>query len=159
MQLVELPAADETFDNIVAYWVPGQLPAAGQPLELSYELAWQGDDQQRPPSAWATQSRRGYGYTRLTPAEQAAQPKYIVDFTGPALDALPEGAEVRAVVTADANGRVLEAMAYPNPATRTWRMTVRVQRVDPAKPVELRAFLQHRNDTVSETWTHLLLPE
>jgi glucans biosynthesis protein len=159
VELLQLPTPDETHDNIVAYWVPGQLPAAGQPLELSYELAWQGDDQQRPPSAWATQSRRGYGYTRLTPAEQAAQPKYIVDFTGPALDALPEGAEVRAVVTADANGRVLEAMAYPNPATRTWRMTVRVQRVDPAKPVELRAFLQHRNDTVSETWTHLLLPE
>ena len=44
-------------------------------------------------------------------------------------------------------------------ATRTWRVTVRVERVDATQPVELRAFLQHHNDTVSETWTHLLLPE
>ena len=38
-------------------------------------------------------------------------------------------------------------------------MTVRVQRDDPAQPVELRAFLQHGNDIVSETWTHIILPE
>ena len=34
-----------------------------------------------------------------------------------------------------------------------------VQRIDPTQPVELRAFLQHQQHTVSETWTHLLLPE
>ncbi|MCY1555253.1 Glucans biosynthesis protein G [compost metagenome] len=66
---------------------------------------------------------------------------------------------MRAVVTSNANGRVLEQVAYPNPATRSWRVSLRVQRIDPAQPVELRAFLQHNNDTVSETWTHLLLPE
>ena len=83
----------------------------------------------------------------------------MLDFAGPALDALPAGAPVKAVVTANANGRVLETLAYPNPATRTWRVTLRVERVDATQPVELRAFLQHNNDTVSETWTHLLLPE
>ncbi len=159
VELVQLPTPDETHDNIVAYWVPAQLPAAGQPLELSYELAWQGDAQQRPPASWVTQTRRGYGYSKLSAAEQASQPQYVIDFAGPALDALPANAPVKAVITADANGRVLQTLAYPNPATRTWRVTVRVARVDPAQPVELRAFLQHNNDTVSETWTHLLLPE
>jgi glucans biosynthesis protein len=38
-------------------------------------------------------------------------------------------------------------------------VTVRVERLDATQPVELRAFLQHNNNTVSETWTHLLLPE
>jgi glucans biosynthesis protein len=38
-------------------------------------------------------------------------------------------------------------------------VTLRIQRVDPARPVELRAHLQHQQDVVSETWTHLLLPE
>jgi glucans biosynthesis protein len=128
-------------------------------LELSYELAWQGDTQQRPPSSWVTQTRRGYGFTRLSPAEQTRQPQYVIDFAGPALDALPADAPVKAVVTANTNGRVLETLAYPNPATRSWRVTVRVERVDATQPVELRAFLQHHNDTVSETWTHLLLPE
>nr|WP_236582051.1 glucan biosynthesis protein G [Hydrogenophaga sp. BPS33] len=159
VELVQLSTPDETHDNIVAYWVPAQLPAAGQALELSYELAWQGDAQQRPPASWVTQTRRGYGYSELSAAEQASQPQFVLDFAGPALDALPANAPVKAVVTADANGRVLQTLAYPNPATRTWRVTVRVARNDPAQPVELRAFLQHNNDTVSETWTHLLLPE
>lgn len=159
VELVQLPTPDETHDNIVAYWVPATLPAPGEPFEYAYELAWQGDAQQRPPSAWVTQSRRGYGYTKLSVSEQAQQPQYVLDFAGPALEALPAGAPVRAVVSADANGRVLEALAYPNPATRTWRVTLRVERIDPGRPVELRAFLQHQNDTLSETWTQLLLPE
>jgi glucans biosynthesis protein len=159
VELVQLPTPDETHDNIVAYWVPTTLPAPGQPLEVAYELAWQGDNQQRPPSSWVTQTRRGYGFTRLTPAEQLKQPQYVLDFAGPALDALPAGAQVRAVVTANTNGRVIEALAYPNPATRTWRVSLRVERIDATQPVELRAYLQHINDTVSETWTHLLLPE
>ncbi|MDP2442152.1 MAG: glucan biosynthesis protein G [Hydrogenophaga sp.] len=159
VELVQLPTPDETHDNIVAYWVPATLPAPGAPFEYAYELAWQGDAPQRPPSAWVTQSRRGYGYTRLSVSEQALQPQYVLDFAGPALEALPPGAPVRAVVSADANGRVLEALAYPNPATRTWRVTLRVERINPGRPVELRAFLQHQNDTLSETWTQLLLPE
>jgi glucans biosynthesis protein len=139
--------------------VPATLPAPGQPLEVAYELAWQGDVQQRPPSSWVTQSRRGYGYTQLSLQEQARQPQFVLDFAGPALHALPADATVKAVVSANTNGRVLQTLAYPNPATRTWRVTVRVERIDATQPVELRAFLQHNNNTVSETWTHLLLPE
>lgn len=159
VELVQLATPDETHDNIVAYWVPATLPAPGQPLEVAYTLSWQGDAQQRPPSAWVTQTRRGFGYTRLSADEQARQAQYVLDFAGPALDALPTGAPVRVNASSDANGRVLEALAYPNTATRSWRVTLRVQRIDPTQPVELRAFLQHQNDTVSETWTHLLLPE
>ncbi|MGV3499647.1 MAG: glucan biosynthesis protein [Hydrogenophaga sp.] len=159
VELVQLPTPDETHDNIVAYWVPAQALQPGQPLELAYDIAWQGDEQQRPPASWVTQSRRGYGYSRLSAAEQAEQPKFVLDFAGPALDALPPGAELRAVVSTNANGRVLEAIAYPNPATRSWRVSLRVARNDPTQPVELRAFLQHQQHTVSETWTHLLLPE
>ncbi|MEO8247916.1 MAG: glucan biosynthesis protein, partial [Burkholderiales bacterium] len=46
-----------------------------------------------------------------------------------------------------------------NPVTGAWRMTLRIARADPAKPVELRAFLQHGNDTVSETWSNITAPE
>lgn len=159
VELVQLPTPDETHDNIVAYWVPAQSLRPGQPLELAYDIAWQGDEQQRPPASWVTQSRRGYGFTKLAAAEQAAQPQFVLDFAGPAIDALPPNAELRAVVSANANGRVLEAIAYPNPATRSWRLSLRVARNDPTQPVELRAFLQHQQHTVSETWTHLLLPE
>ncbi len=162
VELLQLPTPDETHDNIAAYWVPAQLPAPGTPLEFAYELSWQGDAQQRPPASWATQTRRGMGYVR-DPASRPGQVQYVIDFSGPALDALPAGAPVKAVATSNANGRIVEQLAYPNPAAgstgKSWRMTLRVQRQDPAQPVELRAFLQHQNDTVSETWTNIILPE
>jgi len=159
VELLQLPTPDETHDNVVAYWVPAQLPAQGEPLDLSYEVAWQGDVQQRPPGGWATQSRRGIGYSRSDARTLAGQVQYVIDFTGPALDALPADAAVQAVVTADANGRVLEQLAYPNPAGKSWRLTVRVQRVDPSQPVELRAFLQHGQHILSETWSNIVLPD
>ena len=34
VELVQLHTPDETNDNIVAYWVPDQLPATGKPLDL-----------------------------------------------------------------------------------------------------------------------------
>lgn len=159
VELLQLPTPDETHDNIVAYWVPATLPQPLAPLDLAYEIAWQGDAQQLPPGSRVVQSRRGLGYTRLAAQEQASQVQYVIDFAGPALDALPAGAAVRAVATADANGRVLEALAYPNPARRSWRLTLRVQRLDPVRPVELRAFLQHDTHILSETWSNIILPE
>jgi glucans biosynthesis protein len=159
VELVQLRTPDETHDNIVAYWVPATLPEPGQPMDIAYELSWQGDAQQTPPGAWVVQSRRGYGYTKLSASEQQAQPQFVLDFAGPALEALPADASIRAIASADANGRVVEALAYPNPTQRGWRVTLRVERLDPTRPVELRVFLQHQNDTLSETWTHAVLPE
>ena len=149
---------DETHDNAVAYWVPEKSPQPGESLELAYQIAWQGKNQQMPPNGWVTQSRRGTGYSRLDAQTLSQQVQFVIDFAGPALDALPEGAPVKAVVSTDANGRVLESLAYKNPATGAWRATLRVQRIDPAKPVELRAFLQHNCNSVSETWTNLITP-
>lgn len=159
VELVQLHTPDETHDNIVAYWVPAQLPVPGQPLEYAYEINWQGDEQQRPPGAWTTQSRRGMGYTQISAQAQRQQVQYVVDFDGPALRNLPAEAMVKAVVSSDANGKVLENIVYRNPVTGQWRMTVRIQRVKADRPVELRAFLQQDNHAVSETWTHIVLPE
>jgi glucans biosynthesis protein len=87
------------------------------------------------------------------------QVQYVVDFDGPALRNLSADTPVKAVVSSDANARVLESNAYRNPATGQWRMTLRLQRMQPDRPIELRAFLQHDNHAVSETWTHIILPE
>jgi glucans biosynthesis protein len=158
VELLQLPTPDETHDNVVAYWVPERLPAPGESLNFAYQLAWQGDKQQRPPNGWVTQSRRGIGFNQLDAQTLEQSISYVIDFAGPALDALQADAPVRAVVSSDSNGRVAESNAYRNPVNGQWRMTLRVQRIDPAKPVELRAFLQHDNHTVSETWTTLVTP-
>ena len=99
------------------------------------------------------------GYTKQSPEALQKQVQYVIDFAGPALQDLPAEAPVKAVVTSDANGKVLENIVYRNPATEQWRMTVRVQRQKADRPIELRAFLQHDNHAVSETWTHIILPE
>ena len=158
VELLQLATPDETHDNVVAYWVPDQPPQPGESLDFAYQLAWQGQQQQRPPNGWVTQSRRGMGYNELSPQELQQTIQYVIDFAGPALDPLDQDAPVRAVVSSDANGRLLESNTFRNPATGGWRLTLRVQRVDPVKPIELRAFLQHNNHTVSETWTTLVTP-
>ena len=158
VELLQFTTPDETHDNVAAYWVPEKLPAPGEPLSLSYQIAWQGKNQQLPPNGWVTQSRRGTGYSKLSAQEQRQRIDFVIDFAGPALDALPEGAAVQAISSANSNGRVLESIAYKNPVNNTWRMSLRVLRLDPAQPVELRAFLQHENNTLSETWTNLITP-
>lgn len=159
VELVQLPTPDETNDNIVAYWVPAHVPAPGVPLEFDYRMLWQGDRQQRPPGAWTVQSRRGHGYSEPGREPPASEVQYVVDFDGPSLRALPPDARVTAVASAGTNARLLERNAYRNAATGAWRMTLRVDRLDPAQPVELRAFLQFNEHALSETWTTILPPE
>lgn len=158
VELLLLATPDETHDNVVAYWVPDQLPQPGASLDFAYQISWQGAQQQRPPNGWVTQSRRGIGYSKLDAQALQQTIQYVIDFTGPALDPLGADAPVRAIVTSDANGRLLESNAWRNPATGVWRMTLRVQRIAADQPVELRAFLQHNNNTVSETWTTIVTP-
>jgi periplasmic glucans biosynthesis protein len=152
VELTQLPTPDETNDNIVAYWVPETLPAAGQPLSLAYQLRWQSRLQQRPPGAWVTQTRVGRGFDELAENEQ----QFIVDFKGGVLDNPPSNTPIKAIATADANGEIVSVNAYRNEANNTWRMALRVKQIKRTQPVELRAFLQSGNDTVSETWTNLI---
>jgi glucans biosynthesis protein len=154
VELVQLNTVDETNDNIVAYWVPARLPAVGEPLDLSYRMHWQGNVQQHPPGAWAMQSRAGRSFATLGKGEE----QVIVDFAGPSLAALPPDAEVKAVVTGVANVDVVSTNAYRNEANGTWRLAIRFKQRKADEPVELRAFLQHGNDILSETWTHVIPP-
>ena len=134
--------------------MPAKLPAPGQPLDLSYRLRWQGNDEQHPPGAWVMQTRSGRSFATLSKGEE----QVIVDFTGPALTALPPDAIVKAVVTGVANVDVVSTNCYRNEANGTWRVAIRFKQRNADEPVELRAFLQHGNDILSETWTHVIPP-
>ena len=154
VELVQLNTIDESNDNIVAYWVPAKLPAVGEPLALSYRMRWQGQAQQHPPGAWVTQSRSGRSFASLGKGEE----QVIVDFAGPALATLPADAAVKAVVTPVANVDIVSTNVYRNEANGTWRLALRFRQRNADQPVELRAFLQHGNDILSETWTHVIPP-
>ncbi len=154
VELVQIPAPDETNDNIVAYWVPDAPPPPKEPYDLEYRLLWQKDIETRPPLAWVTQSRRGRGYMR-NPDNSIS---FVIDFEGPVFANLPADAKLEPVLIADSNAQVLERNGYRNDVTGGWRMTVRLRRVDDNKPVELRGFLRQGANAISETWSYILPP-
>ncbi|MDB5964238.1 MAG: periplasmic glucan biosynthesis protein MdoG, partial [Polaromonas sp.] len=88
VELLQFATPDETHDNTVAYWVPEKAPQPGESLDLAYQIAWQGKNQQLPPNGWVIQSRRGTGYSKLDADVRSQQIQFVIDFAGPALDAL-----------------------------------------------------------------------
>jgi len=158
VELAMIPTPDETHDNIVAFWVPDSLPPAGQPLDFSYRVRWQMDNETRPPGAWVVQTRRGHGFV-FPGTRDPKELHFAVDFEGPALRALAPQAELSAEVSVGPNAQLLEAIAYRHAVSGGWRMSVRIRRGDPNQPVELRGFLRDGTNALSETWSYLLPPE
>jgi len=155
VELVQIPTPDELNDNIVAYWVPDQLPKPGKPIDFSYRLYWtRGDESQRPPLSWVMQTRRGNGYMPK-PDDSIA---LFVDFEGPIFKKLPADTKVDLRLSADTNAEILESHTYPNPYIGGWRAAIRLKQLDKKKPVELRGFLETNNTTLSETWSYILPP-
>jgi glucans biosynthesis protein len=157
VELMQFGIDEETYDNAVAYWVPTKLPAPGAPLDFSYRVLWQLTSERRPPQSWVVQSRRGHGYSpeKIGPGEF----QFVIDFDGPALRALPDDALLDAVFTVDGNATLIKQNVYRNEVAGGWRATLRFKRLDAAKPTELRGFLKHLDQTVSETWSYLLPPD
>ena len=145
VDLVEIPTADETNDNIVAFWSPAELPEVGKPLDVSYRLHWTLDDAafHSPDSAWVKQTLRSTGDVKQS--NLIRQPDgsvaYLVDFEGPSLKALPENAAVRSQVSVGDNAELVENNVRYNPETKGWRLTLRLKIKDPSKATEMRAAL------------------
>ena len=156
VELVQLSTPDETNDNIVAYWVPQDLPAPGQPLDFTYRLHWQGLQQdQRPPGAWVAADSRGPRLCRARRRRAAIHRRLHRPRRSPRCRPMQT---VKAVVSAPANGQIMESNAYRLEANGAWRMTVRVKQLDRNQPTELRGFLQSGDDVLSETWSNILPP-
>ena len=150
VELVEIPTHANTNDNIVAFWVPETLPPRGEPLSFSYTMYWYGDDPTRPPGGLTVATRRG------RPADDTE--RFVVDFEGKQLGALPPESVLRAVTTLISGGNedeLVEQQVLRNPVTRGWRLVFQVRpRTD--EPVQIRAFLQQKQDTLTETWSYVI---
>lgn len=160
VRLVEIPTADETNDNIVAFWTPAKLPAPGQPVDLEYRLHWF-MGQIRPPAGSTLGTRHGRSRTNEPDVE-----RFIVDFEGPALNRLaanpetnPEGKPlVEAVVDVGAGAKLTYTTVQKNPFNNTWRVSFGLRPDDSKHPVELRCFLRKKPDVLTETWSYLWQP-
>ena len=145
VDLVEIPTADETNDNIVAFWNPEKMPEPGQPLENNYRLHWTMDEAalHSPDIAWVKQTMRSTGDVKQS--NLIRQPDgsvaFLVDFEGPVLAALAPDTQLRSQVSVGDNADLAESSLRYNPETKGWRLTLRLKVKDPNKSVEMRAAL------------------
>lgn len=151
-ELVEIPTKADANDNIVAYWVPEKGPTPGTAFNFGYTLYWYGDSDREPPGhVVATRRDRGN-------VENAH--RFVIDFAGSKLAALPAETVLRAVITVASGpeaAELLDQHVVKNPTTGGFRLTFQVRPLG-NEPIELRAFLDKDANTLTETWSYVLLP-
>ena len=153
VELVEIPTKKDINDNIVAYWVPATLPKLDEPVVFAYTMYWYGDDRTRPPGGRVVATRRETGSSEGTY-------RFVIDFAGKKLNAIPGDTVLHGVVTVaggDEAGELLDQHVIKNPVTGGWRLSFQV-RPKTGKPLELRAFLEKGDSALTETWTYGVLP-
>ena len=158
VQLVEIPTADETFDNIVAFWNPAQKPEPGQELLYGYRLYWGSEPPQRPPLAVCVATRTGLGGV-VGQKRAYWSYRFALDFAGGALAQLgAKPGAVEAVITAS-SGRVEITSARPLASIRGIRAMFDIVPTESTAPITLRVFLRGANgQALSETWLYEWTP-
>ncbi|NEV62094.1 glucan biosynthesis protein [Thiorhodococcus minor] len=148
VELVEIPSNAERYDNIVAYWMPERRPEAGESWRLEYRLRFGRDLETGLMGGRVKATRIGAAGTDIL---DPSRRKLVVDFVGESLAQLDPETELEAVVTST-TGRLSMPVAQPNPETKGWRLFFELD-PDGKKPADLRAFLRHGHDVLSETWS------
>ena len=153
VQLVEIPTDDEFHDNVVAMWVPKQPAKAGSDLRLHYRLYWSADEPHPTPLARCTATRLGRGGEpgKLRPK---GVKKFVVEFLGGPLAALPFGVKPQPILTASSGTfSYVFTEAVPDSVPGHWRASFDFTAASPGV-VEMRLFLKNGDQTLSETWLY-----
>jgi glucans biosynthesis protein len=159
VRLLELPAADEFGDNIVAFWEPQTPLSAGQSAEYAYELRWFFDDPALPALGRTVATRVADlpDYGQKAKADKSITRKFVLDFAWPTLAADAAAGKLQAEVSVQ--GATLSApVGQSNPYDRTWRVFFSATAAASGQPVELRAFVRRDKQPVTETWIYLWNP-
>lgn len=157
IQLVELPAVDETFDNIVAFWNPAEKPQPGQELLFSYRLHWGTRVALAPDRAQVAATRTGIGGV-VGQKRKYFSWRFTVDFVGGELAALPPKAKVEPIITAS-RGEIEIASARPQKEIEGYRAMFDLKPTDSStEPIDLRLFLQLDGQPLTETWIYQWTP-
>lgn len=156
VQLAELPTDDEIHDNIVAYWTTDRPVSAGEALSFDYRLHWLVE----PVFGHSPVGR--VAATRIGRAGVPGQDrpalgnKVVVDFVGGQLDRFQSTDDVEPVIDAS-SARIADAYALRVVDTNVWRLVFDVFSESTA-PVELRCYLRHGDEPLTETWLYLHTP-
>lgn len=158
VMLVELPTADETFDNIVAFWNPSEPVERGKEIHLGYKLHWGPQAPFRPANAEVVATRVGAGGT---PGEKHRLPsrKFLIDFMGGRLSDLPWDAKIEPVISAS-RGKILIPAVRPIKGGQPggWRCSFDLL-AEGKEPVDLRCYLKDAEGALTETWLYQWTPK
>ena len=157
VMLVEIPTGDETFDNIVAFWNPETPWRPGNEYPVAYRLTWGENmpDQNRELGT-VRATRTGVGGVVGQPRTYFSR-RFAVDFSGGTLAMLDGETGVEAEVTAS-RGRVELVSARPLHAINGFRAMFDLVPDDSADPIELRLYLKHGRQALTETWLYQYVP-
>ena len=140
--LVEIPADQEIYDNIVAYWRPAEPVAAGSQLDLSYRLIW-GENPERTAMPRVINTAMGentFGEGRLA----------VIDFEE---NELFGDLEALSIFVQSPHVETSEGVLQRNPDTGGLRLAFSFQPGD-RHHVELRAQLRLGDEPASEVWMY-----
>jgi periplasmic glucans biosynthesis protein len=157
IQLVELPAEDETVDNIIAFWNPEEPPQPGQELLFDYRLYWGSTPPFRPGLAEVVATRDGIGGI-VGQKRKYFSWRFVIDFAGGSLPLIAKNAKVEPVINAS-RGTIEIASARPLASTGGYRAMFDLKPEDenPA-PIDLRLYLRVDGQPLSETWMYQWSP-
>lgn len=116
VELVEIPSSEEIHDNIVAFWVPDNLPGEEKEtreLSFAYKLYWM------TPGVTPHALGRVVG-TRVIKSGDIAT--FIIDFESETLKALPAEIGLTSRIEGPEQAPVIEKTLAKNPVTGGWRL-------------------------------------
>jgi len=159
--LLQIPSNKEFDDNINTLWVPAKPPVPKQPFHFAYTMSWHYPDNTRPPGGKVVATRTADGKTKQSQ-------KFIIDFAGGKLEAIPAEKPLTAIISADPRAQIVEYQLQKNIITNGWRLVFEVkveneellQKVlqGTAPAIELRAFLKDGEEVLTETWSYAIQP-
>ncbi len=157
VKLVEIPTADETFDNIVAFWQPAEMPRAGDELLIAYRLYWGLRAPSMPQVATVQATRTGIGGVIGKPRTYYSW-RFAVDFAGRELASLSADSKIEPIITAS-RGEIELKSARPLAAIDGWRAMFDIKPTDDSvEPIDLRLYLRADGKALTETWLYQWTP-
>ncbi|HZE93043.1 MAG TPA: glucan biosynthesis protein D [Rhizobacter sp.] len=156
IQLTEIPTADETFDNIVAFWNPATKPQPGQEMLFGYRLYWTAEPPARSPLAHVVATRTGVGGIVGQKRPKYSR-RFAIDFAGGDLGLIDPKVEVTPVIGLS-SGKTEITSARPLASVQGYRAMFDVVPEASTEPITMRVYLTVDGQPLSETWLYEWLP-
>ena len=144
VELIEIPTRSDINDNIISYWRPKDILAAGTSRRYAYRQFWCWEPGEQPQGPTVTQTRSGAG---ATPSSR----RFIVAFSGESLRNITADA-LKIAITLSA-GTVLSQRVISLADQAMARVLFEVD-LGGATLIEMRMTLSASNAVHSETWLY-----